>query len=165
MRCRCEGPPASAGKFWCPRHGVTKTRHLWLLCLRRDDYYRAWEEGRGPGQVSAAARPAAEGDREAAYRAAIAVQQNAVRREWWEKRLAIHWKGGRHRPWPEILRLLDLCRDRRLFPCGGCAAKLEAFQRDLLEPTRWRAEWGPKAVSSQPSAFSQETRRGPGSSG
>lgn len=41
----CECPIAG----YCERHKVTKTEHWHKLC-QRDDYFTAWEEGRGPGQ-------------------------------------------------------------------------------------------------------------------
>jgi hypothetical protein len=42
--CGCEQPG------WCERHQCTKTEHLHSLCRRRPDYFRLWEQGRGPGQ-------------------------------------------------------------------------------------------------------------------
>lgn len=42
--CQCE----QAG--FCRRHQCTKTEHWWKLCRTREDYFRLWEEGRGPGQ-------------------------------------------------------------------------------------------------------------------
>ena len=35
---------------WCRRHRCGKTEHLRQLCRTRPDYFRLWEEGRGPGQ-------------------------------------------------------------------------------------------------------------------
>jgi len=35
---------------WCERHRVPKTEHWHKLC-QRDDYFQAWDEGRGPGQT------------------------------------------------------------------------------------------------------------------
>lgn len=43
MTCECE----LAG--FCTRHGMEKTEHWHRLC-QRDDYFAAWEAGRGPGQ-------------------------------------------------------------------------------------------------------------------
>ena len=37
---------------WCERHQVAKNEHWHKLC-QRDDYFTAWEEGRGPGQTRA----------------------------------------------------------------------------------------------------------------
>ncbi len=42
--CDCVGPGV------CDRHGCTKTPHWYQLCRTRADYFRLWEEGRGPGQ-------------------------------------------------------------------------------------------------------------------
>jgi ADP-heptose:LPS heptosyltransferase len=35
----------------CPRHKLTKHPHWHKLCQTRQDYYDAWEQGRGPGQT------------------------------------------------------------------------------------------------------------------
>jgi hypothetical protein len=48
--CECAGP----GVCW--RHRCVKTRHWHRLCLARPDYFRLWEEGRGPGQSPEATR-------------------------------------------------------------------------------------------------------------
>ena len=45
--CSCQ--PASF-PFKCQRHGCIKVEHWWRLCCERDDYFRLWEEDRGPGQ-------------------------------------------------------------------------------------------------------------------
>lgn len=37
--------------MWCERHKCWKTRQWQKLCQTRADYRRAWDEGRGPGQV------------------------------------------------------------------------------------------------------------------
>jgi len=52
--CQCGGPAAGERTFFCRRHNLKKTAHWWSLCRSRDDYFRAWEEHRGPGQVPAA---------------------------------------------------------------------------------------------------------------
>jgi hypothetical protein len=49
--CQCHG----AG--WCERHQCEKSEYWWQLCRRREDWFRLWEQGRGPGQ-----QPAAIGD-------------------------------------------------------------------------------------------------------
>ena len=36
----------------CTRHDVDKTKHLLHLCQTRQDYFDAWEQGRGPGQLN-----------------------------------------------------------------------------------------------------------------
>ncbi|MCA9046463.1 MAG: hypothetical protein KDA69_19205, partial [Planctomycetaceae bacterium] len=43
-RCQCEQPG------WCERHGCSKPPHFHKLCRTRPDYFRLWEQGRGPGQ-------------------------------------------------------------------------------------------------------------------
>lgn len=45
---QCECPIAG----YCERHHVTKNEHWHKLC-QREDYFQAWEEGRGPGQTRA----------------------------------------------------------------------------------------------------------------
>ena len=45
-QCQCTG----AG--WCERHRVNKDEVLVRLCQRRGDYWEAWEQGRGPGQLN-----------------------------------------------------------------------------------------------------------------
>jgi len=43
-QCQC----TEAG--WCERHQIKKSAHLVHLCQTKEDYFQAWEEGRGPGQ-------------------------------------------------------------------------------------------------------------------
>ncbi len=40
----------------CERHGIRKTAHWVELCRRRGEYWRAWEEGRGPSQAQTTSR-------------------------------------------------------------------------------------------------------------
>lgn len=42
--CTCHGPG------YCDRHGMRKTEGWYLLCKTREDYFKLWEDGRGPGQ-------------------------------------------------------------------------------------------------------------------
>lgn len=49
MTHECQCQPESF-PFECSRHGCLKTEHWWELCQTRADYFRLWEEGRGPGQ-------------------------------------------------------------------------------------------------------------------
>lgn len=49
-QCHCE---PSGYPFYCERHKVKKTAHWVRLCQTRPDYFQAWEDGRGPGQVHA----------------------------------------------------------------------------------------------------------------
>jgi hypothetical protein len=35
---------------WCEKHNVYKPVHWVHLCRTRENYFIAWEEGRGPGQ-------------------------------------------------------------------------------------------------------------------
>lgn len=44
---RCEH---CTGPGWCERHRVMKSQRWVELCQTRDDYFQAWEDGRGPGQ-------------------------------------------------------------------------------------------------------------------
>lgn len=49
---QCECPdPGDAAYFNCKRHGCRKHAHWWRLCQTREEYFHAWEEGRGPGQA------------------------------------------------------------------------------------------------------------------
>lgn len=43
--CECAEPG------YCSRHRCPKPEHWWQLCQIREDYFRLWELGRGPGQV------------------------------------------------------------------------------------------------------------------
>jgi hypothetical protein len=36
---------------WCDRHGLQKTDSQWKLCQTRDNYRKAWDEGRLHGQA------------------------------------------------------------------------------------------------------------------
>jgi hypothetical protein len=49
--CQCNISGTKDGWAWCERHQVKKTAHWVRLCQTRPDYFQAWEEGRGPGQV------------------------------------------------------------------------------------------------------------------
>lgn len=49
--CQCE----QSG--WCERHKVRKTENWFRLCKTRDDYFRAWENGSGPGQKPPSSMP------------------------------------------------------------------------------------------------------------
>lgn len=42
--CECFQPG------WCERHLCYKTERRHMLCRTRNDYFRLWEEGNGPGQ-------------------------------------------------------------------------------------------------------------------
>lgn len=48
VACRTDCPIIGGGR--CPRHGLEKTAVWVRLCVSRDNYFLAWEEGRGPGQ-------------------------------------------------------------------------------------------------------------------
>lgn len=48
--CQCTGPG------WCERHGVRKSKHWVHLCQTNNGYWRAWEEGRGPGQLKSSGK-------------------------------------------------------------------------------------------------------------
>jgi hypothetical protein len=42
--CQCTEPG------WCERHHCEKSRYLFELCRRRQDFFRRWEKNQGPGQ-------------------------------------------------------------------------------------------------------------------
>lgn len=52
--CDCQDFPDGERRIWCQRHQVWKTRHWFQLCKTRADYRKAWDDGRGPGQVNVA---------------------------------------------------------------------------------------------------------------
>lgn len=53
MKCECTIP---TGGF-CERHQVEKPAHFVKLCQTNLVYFRAWEQGRGPGQNMGAVNP------------------------------------------------------------------------------------------------------------
>lgn len=53
MKTKCECPLAG----YCNRHGVNKTPHEHKLCQNHPTYFKAWEEGRGPGQEGGRQEP------------------------------------------------------------------------------------------------------------
>lgn len=53
----CEPPETELAEIYCQRHQCEKTKVLWQMCQKRGRMWRAWEEGRGPGQVKLDARP------------------------------------------------------------------------------------------------------------
>lgn len=55
MICPCPLPDGE--RFFCEPHQVTKTSHLRNLCLTDPRYRRAWDEGKGPGQLVATSSP------------------------------------------------------------------------------------------------------------
>lgn len=52
--CSCNSVPDGEKRIWCERHQCWKTRNWVKLCQTREDYRKAWDEGRGPGQVKTA---------------------------------------------------------------------------------------------------------------
>jgi hypothetical protein len=52
-RTNCECPLAG----YCNRHGVNKTPHQHKLCQNHPTVFKAWEEGRGPGQENGQQEP------------------------------------------------------------------------------------------------------------
>lgn len=48
--CRENCPIPNGG--YCERHGINKTPQWVQLCLTKEKYWRAWEETRGPAQVT-----------------------------------------------------------------------------------------------------------------
>lgn len=49
--CTCEGPG------WCTRHHIRKTEAWFNLCRLEPSYFQAWEEGRGPAQLTPSGIP------------------------------------------------------------------------------------------------------------
>jgi hypothetical protein len=43
--CECTGPG------WCERHQCEKSLYWYRLCQRKPSFFKAWEAGRGPGQI------------------------------------------------------------------------------------------------------------------
>lgn len=52
MSTHCECPAAG----YCTRHQTRKSKHWHDLCQTRHDYFSAWEQGHGPGQLPAKGR-------------------------------------------------------------------------------------------------------------
>ena len=50
-QCQCNIANVQSGWTFCERHKILKTPHWIRLCQNNPDYWQAWEEGRGPGQV------------------------------------------------------------------------------------------------------------------
>lgn len=48
--CECGQPEEGRKTFLCARHNVRKTAHYQKLCSTDSGYFKAWEEGHGPGQ-------------------------------------------------------------------------------------------------------------------
>lgn len=75
--CEC----ALAGH--CKRHDVRKTKHLVHLCQTRLDFWHAWEDGRGPGQLWEKSDKTAISNRDA-VRAKINTGLADIGRKCWE---------------------------------------------------------------------------------
>ena len=50
-QCTCVIPEGNA-TIVCDRHKCTKNAHLVRLCQNHPGYFKLWEEGRGPGQIT-----------------------------------------------------------------------------------------------------------------
>lgn len=50
--CRTDCPIIGGGL--CPRHQMVKPAHWVRLCVAKDNYFEAWEVGKGPGQRNGA---------------------------------------------------------------------------------------------------------------
>jgi cellulose synthase/poly-beta-1,6-N-acetylglucosamine synthase-like glycosyltransferase len=127
--CEC----AAAG--FCPRHHCRKTPHWHMLCQTRPDYFRLWEEGRGPGQHLA---PPPENGSEGTVSDGPGLLQKAVN---FSKAIVRHARdGGREVEDTVYEQRLGLCRqcpscDREQMVCRertcGCFLKVKA---------RWHSE-------------------------
>ena len=49
--CKCQGPLPGERWFFCERHQCDKTLEWHQLCQTRQDYFKLWEAGIGPGQL------------------------------------------------------------------------------------------------------------------
>lgn len=138
--CRLECPIASGG--WCERHRARKTAPWVALCRARDDYFRLWEEGCGPGQSCRKSQHAdpPQGSRTAeegfpplarqawnlatALAAFVADGFKTIDKEQYQKRL-------------EICNGCESRRDNRCLKCG-CRLSLKARARAFQCPAdKW----------------------------
>jgi hypothetical protein len=121
------GQECEAG--WCPRHRMRKSDHWRTLCRAQPAYFAAWERGEGPGQSPPNTSRV------------DTAKINRVRRAWHEGLVRQRWTEGVHRPWPQVLSILDAITARGCWP-GGCNSSVDDWATDVLWPDRWRAEWG-----------------------
>lgn len=96
--CQCEGPQDGAITFACARHGIEKTAHWHSLCKNRPDYFQAWEEGRGPGQITADNAEKAPAQRRPPEARSVI-----------ERMLRQQMDDSTPRTWADIRRTLDRC--------------------------------------------------------
>lgn len=123
--CICRAPG------WCELHHCQKPEHWYHLCRTRSDYFRLWEEGRGPGQVRSTDPPMEPG----LIAKAFNFGQAAVR----------HVRDGLH-------RVDDATYNKRLEICRSCAScdlvRMVCRERDcgcqLHVKARWRSESCPR---------------------
>ncbi len=67
----------------CNRHNVSKTKHLIKLCQERPEYWHAWENGRGPGQLWSQSDKDARSNRDATV-AMIKIELAEAGRKCWD---------------------------------------------------------------------------------
>lgn len=128
---------------WCSRHGVEKTTVLHKLCQTRENYRRAWDEGRGPGQDKAAA----DGRIQAAKPRVLPTddEKRKAANAWWHE---FHsYPPTQRESWIPARAMTWLAKIERSIPQYGCkcvdqwrTAKL-SMQPDFSS-ARSFAEWG-----------------------
>ena len=99
--CEC---PASG---YCKRHNVHKTNGWHELCRTKESYFRAWENGIGPGQRKTPKKQVAEGKLSSA--------------DCWK---ALHeYAPLKHATWNKDIAISDFSRWESTIPSFGCPCK------------------------------------------
>jgi len=133
--CRADCPIPNGGD--CPRHGVRKTATWVRLCRTREDYWRLWEAGRGPGRQSPNITPRA-------------ARTSLVRRVLTWGEAVIRWvaAGRPTRDDATVNHLAAICRGCCRFRddhCVVCGCRVNQSRVAVLNKARMATEDCPEA--------------------
>ena len=131
---------------YCNRHRVKKATRLVELCRQRGDYWQAWEENRGPGQLDSgrplqppAPKPNPWVVLHSRYAAAIesGVWNPAAEQRWhdeeWVRTIPCRGCGSR---WADIAGILDLSTAENAF-CSSVLAHNRVSTEHVKPPNPW----------------------------
>lgn len=147
-QCQCQ---PDSFPFQCPRHGCRKTRHWWKLCQTRADYFRLWEEGRGPGQQRPIREPGL-------LRKALNFGR-ALWRHWRNRRLRVSRRAYRQRlavceGCPSLDAERMVCRERK---CGCKVERKAGWASEHCPLGKWPGDSSDTA--NQSNVQTEQTRR------
>jgi hypothetical protein len=139
----CEDCPDQA-HFWCVRHGVNKTATLRAMCRSHPEFWRAWEDKRGPGQAARQTADHARTPQVWSEKMLTSLEKSLAPLE---ARRAVEPRIPAARPIDEIRRIVQIhCLECSMFCAYGCMALPScdkvAEYRALLTSPRGRCPQG-----------------------